>query len=74
MNINEDGHQPHGWHSLDGDRCIKRDTPTLLNKDFKIYNIHLPPLKSKKFGKYYNDGNKKHFIHNIPKGEGRKSL
>ena len=30
----------------------------LLNKDFKIYNIHLPPLKSKKFGKYYNNGKK----------------
>ena len=44
----------------------------LLNKDFKIYNIHLPPLKSKKFGKYYNNGIKKHFIHNIPKGEDRK--
>ena len=28
MNINEDGRQPHGWHGLDGDRCIKRDTPT----------------------------------------------
>ena len=28
MNINEDGHQPHGWHGLDGDQCIKRDTPT----------------------------------------------
>ena len=30
MNINEDGRWPHGWHSLDGDRCIKRDTPTTL--------------------------------------------
>ena len=29
MNINEDGHWPHGWHGLDGDRCIKRDTPTV---------------------------------------------
>ena len=28
MNINEDGHWPHGWHGLDGDQCIKRDTPT----------------------------------------------
>ena len=28
MNINEDGHQPHGWHSLEGDQWIKRDTPT----------------------------------------------
>ena len=27
MNINEDGHWPHGWHGLDGDRCMKRDTP-----------------------------------------------
>ena len=43
----------------------------LLNKDFKIYNIHLPPLKSKKFGKYYNDGNKKHFIHNTVYLKGR---
>ena len=23
MNINEDGRWPHGWHNLDGDRCIK---------------------------------------------------
>ena len=30
MNINEDGCQPHGWHSLEGDRWIKRDTPTAL--------------------------------------------
>ena len=28
MNINEDGCPPYGWHGLDGDRCIKRDTPT----------------------------------------------
>ena len=28
MNINEDGCWPYGWHSLDGDWCIKRDTPT----------------------------------------------
>ena len=28
MNINEDSHWPHGCHSLDGDRCIKHDTPT----------------------------------------------
>ena len=28
MNVNEDGHWPHGWHSLDGDRCIKCDTLT----------------------------------------------
>ena len=28
MNINEDGCRPHGWHGLDGDRCIKHDTPT----------------------------------------------
>ena len=29
MNINEDGRRPHGWHGLDGDRCIERDTPTV---------------------------------------------
>ena len=34
MNINEDGRQPHGWHGLEGDRWIKRDTPTLRN-----YNV-----------------------------------
>ena len=28
MNINEDGRRPHGWHDLEGDRWIKRDTPT----------------------------------------------
>ena len=28
MNINEDGHQPHGWHGFDGDQCIKCDSPT----------------------------------------------
>ena len=32
MNINEDGRRPHGWHGLDGDRCIKRDTPTEAKK------------------------------------------
>ena len=39
MNINEDSCRPHGWHGLDGDRCIKRDTPTKttvggVNKQF----------------------------------------
>ena len=28
MYINEDGHWPHGWHGLESDRWIKRDTPT----------------------------------------------
>ena len=28
MNINEAGHQPHGWHGLEGNQWIKRDTPT----------------------------------------------
>ena len=28
MNINEDGHQPHGWHGLEGNQWIKCDTPT----------------------------------------------
>ena len=30
MNINEDGRRPHGWHGLEGDRWIKRDSPTVL--------------------------------------------
>ena len=32
MNINEDGHRPHGWHGLEGDRWIKRETPTDTSK------------------------------------------
>ena len=28
MNINEAGRQPHGWHGLEDNRWIKRDTPT----------------------------------------------
>ena len=34
MNINEDGRRPHGWHGLEGNRWIKRDTPTVGIKDF----------------------------------------
>ena len=33
MNINEAGHRPHGWHSLEGDRWIKRDTPTPMTME-----------------------------------------
>ena len=43
MNINEDSHRPHGWHGLDGDRCIKRDTPTKVKQftpPFKIGISH----------------------------------
>ena len=32
MNINEERRWPHGWHGLDGDRCINRDTPTNTDK------------------------------------------
>ena len=35
MNINEDGRPPHGWHGLDGDQGIKRDTPTV-----SLYALH----------------------------------
>ena len=38
MNINEDGHWPHGWYGLDGDRCIKRDTPTLFSLKTIVFN------------------------------------
>ena len=40
MNINEDGRRPHGWHGLDGDWCIKRDTPTV----FTFLFLLLPPV------------------------------
>ena len=36
MNINEDGRQPYGWHGLEGDRWIKRDTPTKTMSQKKI--------------------------------------
>ena len=32
VNTDEDGRWPHGWHGLDGDRCIKRDTLTVYEK------------------------------------------
>ena len=37
MNINEDGGWPHGWHGLDGDRCIKCDTPTITWRQLSWY-------------------------------------
>ena len=49
MNINEDGHQPHGWHSLEGNRWIKCDTPTVtgittsLTDDIKYPHWHPQP-------------------------------
>ena len=41
MNINEDSRQPHGWHSLEGDRCIKHDTPThnILKDTHHVVNL-----------------------------------
>ena len=33
MNINEQSHQPYIRLGLDGDRCIKRDTPTLMEME-----------------------------------------
>ena len=47
MNINEDSHWPHGWHSLDGDWCIKRDTPTL----HPIQNLPKHPIFDEKWAK-----------------------
>ena len=38
MNINEDSRRPHGWHGLEGNRWIKRDTPTTTNACI-TYNI-----------------------------------
>ena len=42
MNINEDCCQPHGWHGLDGDRCIKHDTPTFPRSRLSslLINMH----------------------------------
>ena len=41
MNINEDGRRPHGWHGLEGNRWIKRDTPTyrIMISILFTYNI-----------------------------------
>ena len=40
MNINEAGHWPHGWHGLEGNLWIKRDTPTAC-----ICNNHVQRLQ-----------------------------
>ena len=37
MNINEDGHWPHGWHGFEGDRWIKCDTPTFQVQYLDFY-------------------------------------
>ena len=56
MNINEDGCRPHGWHGLDGDQCIKRDTPTIGMYYIKWVHSHflfdqiLRGLKSSRMG------------------------
>ena len=57
-----------------GDRIVKY----LLEEGLKNYKIPLPPVISKRIGKYHGPGHDKerlcerHFPSSIPKGEGKK--
>ena len=48
MNINEDSRRPHGWQGLEGDRCIKRDTPT--DKRRQVPTLLITNIFSDEFG------------------------